>query len=49
MYLGELFDGGPTLPVFDAGCGDTLRLRLAMTAGTDAGAFYYFDMQLNIP
>jgi hypothetical protein len=48
-YIGELFDGGVNWPAVDAGCGDTLRLRLTMVAGPDAGSFYGFGMSFTLP
>jgi len=47
--LGDFFDAGPSLPPVLAACGDTLRLRLSVPAGSDAGAFYYFSMNLGLP
>ena len=46
---GLLLDVSRQLPVVDAGCGDTLRLRLSMPAGPDGGYFAGLQPQLTIP
>ena len=49
QYVGGLFDAGVALSSVDAGCGDTLRLRLSIPQGPDGGEFYFFAMQLSLP
>jgi hypothetical protein len=49
MQGGLLLNVTKTLPMVDAGCGDTLRLRVSMPAGPDAGYFAGLQPQLTIP
>jgi hypothetical protein len=50
VQSGLLMNVNKTLPLVDAGCGDTLRLRITMPmAGPDGGEFDSIQPQLTIP
>ena len=49
MQSGLLMNLDKALPAVDAGCGDTLRLRISMPSGPDGGYFDSIQPELTIP